>query len=70
MNAKGGQHPLRGSPDSGQADDDRSAARRRFGRLPDRIAVDDLIESEPQPPQLDPVRDESFEAIRWYGTPF
>jgi len=49
--------------------DDRDAARRRFGRLPDRVEPADMVESEPQPPHPEPALDENLDAIRWYGIP-
>jgi hypothetical protein len=47
----------------------RAEARRRFGRLPDRVSPDDFVESEPQPPTPEPGYDVNVDAVRWYGIP-
>ena len=52
-----------------EAPDTRAEARRRFGRLPERVSLDDLVESEPQPPTPEPGYDENVDAVRWYGIP-
>jgi len=49
--------------------DDRAAARRRFGHLPERVHDDELVESTPQPPAPEPAYDPNTDAIRWFGIP-
>ena len=51
------------------SNDGRAEARRRFGKLPDRVELDDMVESEPQSPPPEPAWDENIDAIRWYGIP-
>ncbi len=59
----------RARPSEGPQNEDRAEARRRFGRLPERVSMDELVESEPQAPSPEPSYDGAADAIRWYGTP-
>ncbi|MEO8328619.1 MAG: hypothetical protein ABI586_01315 [Candidatus Nanopelagicales bacterium] len=44
-------------------------AGRRWARLPERVSVEEMVESEPLPPQPEPAYDENVDAVRWYGIP-
>jgi hypothetical protein len=56
-------------PDATAPTDPRGEARRRFAKLPERVEVEDMVESEPMPPRPEPAYDENVEAIRWFGIP-
>lgn len=47
----------------------RVEGRRRFGRLPDPIVADDMVETVPEPPHPEPGFDPNAAAVRRYGTP-
>jgi hypothetical protein len=43
--------------------------RRRFGRLPDPISPDDMVESVPEPPPDEQGFDPNTDAVRRFGIP-
>ncbi|MCZ3386799.1 MAG: hypothetical protein LH630_07495 [Actinomycetia bacterium] len=47
----------------------RVEARRRFGRLPEPISADDMVESVPEPPPDEQGFDPHADAIRRFGIP-
>lgn len=47
----------------------RVEGRRRFGRLPDPISTDDMVESVPEPPPEEQGFDPNADAIRRFGIP-
>jgi hypothetical protein len=47
----------------------RVAGRRRFGRLPDPISPDDMVESVPEPPPDEQGFDPNADAVRRFGIP-
>jgi hypothetical protein len=55
--------------DDPQVDAGRAEARRRFGRLPDRVPADELVESHPQPPPAEQGFDPAQDAVRRFGLP-
>ncbi len=51
--------------------EDASAAerKRRFGRLPEPVSVDDMVESVPEPPPAEAGFDPAADAVRRFGIP-
>jgi hypothetical protein len=47
----------------------RVEGRRRFGRLPDPISADDMVESVPEPPPAEQGFDPNADAVRRFGIP-
>ena len=47
----------------------RVEGRRRFGRLPDPISPDDMVESVPEPPPDEQGFDPNADAVRRFGIP-
>jgi hypothetical protein len=55
----------------GENTDDVSAVerKRRFGRLPEPVSVDDMVESVPEPPPPEVGFDPAADAVRRFGIP-
>jgi hypothetical protein len=47
----------------------RAEGRRRFGRLPDPIDADDMVETVPEPPPVEQGFDPNSDAVRRFGIP-
>lgn len=56
-------------PTKTAVDDARAEGKRRFGRLPDPVSADDMVESVPEPPPAEAGFDPNADAVRKYGTP-
>jgi hypothetical protein len=55
--------------DAAQVDAARAEGRRRFGRLPQPVPADELVESHPQPPPAEQGFDPAQDAVRRFGLP-
>ena len=53
----------------GTEDPGRAEGKRRFGRLPERVAPADMVESQPLPPPPEPGFDPAEDAVRRFGIP-
>ena len=47
----------------------RAEGRRRFGRLPEPVSTDDMVESVPEPPPAERGFDPAADAVRRFGIP-
>lgn len=50
-------------------DPDRAEGRRRFGRLPDPVPLEDMVESVPEAPPEEQGFDSNADAVRRFGIP-
>jgi hypothetical protein len=59
-----------GTEDSGRIEDPgRAEGKRRFGRLPEPIAPEDMVESMPEAPPVEQGFDPNADAVRRFGIP-
>ncbi|MEO8107348.1 MAG: hypothetical protein ABI720_08510 [Actinomycetes bacterium] len=47
----------------------RAEGKRRFGRLPEPVSTEDMVELVPEPPPFEPGFDPAADAVRRFGIP-
>jgi hypothetical protein len=66
---EGTENPGRTEDPERTEDPGRAEGKRRFGRLPEPIAPEDMVESMPEAPPLEQGFDPNADAVRRFGIP-